>query len=371
LIRVFVLLPRHLDVVAWQARFVRGEVPDRTPYGYHFAEELGASVTFSVPTPTPSGVLGLLDKAFKRLLGFDLRHTWRNRQAVFDGRFDVVWTHTEYEHLAVAMLRKLFSKQGVPIVAQSVWLMDEWSRFFWVKRTILRWLLKSTDVATFHSPLNLALAKQIGIASRQELVRFGISLDSYPLCEPVSRFAAGTRPIRVLTLGNDRHRDWSTLFAALGKVDDFELRIGSSTWPKAYGGKNIQSGPMTQSEVQAAYAWADCVVIPLKRNLHVSGLTTILESVALGLPVLATATGGMEAYFDSTAISYVPQGDQNALREAIINLSAHADKALLMAQNAQRQFVKLDLSTRGFAYRHMAISYELLGKTELEFNLVV
>ena len=121
-LRVFVLLPRHLNAILWEESFLKGHVPDRTPYGYHFARELGATVTFSEATPTPGGVLGFLDKGLKYLLGFDLRHVWRNRAAIFGPGFDIVWTHTEYEHLGVAAIGLVLNRVAVPVIAQSIWL---------------------------------------------------------------------------------------------------------------------------------------------------------------------------------------------------------------------------------------------------------
>lgn len=358
-LRVFVMLPRHLDTLRWQQSFLQGTVPDKTPYGYHFAEELGAQLTFSAPTATPNGVMGLVDRAFKRLLGFDIRHVWQNRAGVLGNKHDVIWTHTEYEHLGIAALRWLMRKQGAPVIAQSVWLVDAWPKFWMPKQWLYRALLKKSAVATFHSTKNNAIAKATFTGTPTEVVQFGISLDSYPLQAPCIRFEPN-RPVRVLALGNDRHRDWATLFEALGGLPEFDLRVGSGTWPKSFSATNTHAGSMKQAEVRAAYAWADCVIVPLKPNLHASGITAILEAVATGVPVIATLTGGLEEYVDDTGVHYVPLGNADAIRGAVRALAADAPAALERAINAQKQLVKRSLTSRGFAHRHVALSHRIL-----------
>lgn len=362
-LRVFVFLPRSLDAMAWKSRFVRGEVPDKTPYGYHFAEEAGALVSFSRPTATPGGLLGLIDKGVRRVLGFDLRHAWGNRTALTGTDFDVVWTHTEYEHLACAALRMLVARRGPPVIAQSVWLIDQWRRWSKARQAIYRMLLKRSAIATFLSPENASFAERLPLPLPCAFVLFGISLDAFPLNQPRVRFEAGRR-IRVLALGNDRHRDWKTLFEALGGKADCELRVGSSTWPRAFTADNVCVGSMTQEEVRSAYAWADCVVVPLLSNMHASGITAILEAVSLGIPVIATRIGGLEAYFDGEAMAYVAPGDEQALRAAVRRVAAEPAWALGMAVAAQRELVERDLTTRGYAMRHVCLSERLLGQED-------
>lgn len=361
--RVFVMLPRHLDTERWQQSFLKGTVPDQTPYGYHFAEELGAQLSFSTPTTTPKGVAGFIDRALKRLLGFDARHVWNNRADVLGSQHDVIWTHTEYEHLGIAALRWLTHQQGAPVIAQSVWLVDAWPRFSAFKQWLYRKLIKRSAVATFHSSKNEVIARTTFAGTPTEVVQFGISMDSFPLQAPRPRFE-GNRPVRVLALGNDRHRDWATLFEALGGQPGFELRVGSGTWPKSLNATNTHAGPMTQAEVRAAYEWADCVAVPLKPNLHASGITAILEAVATGVPVIATLTGGLEEYIDDAGVLYVPQGSAESLRAAVLALAGDATAALERATHAQRQLTTRGLTSRGFAHRHIALSQHLIQNTQ-------
>lgn len=354
------MLPRSLDVTVWKEQFSKGAAPDKTPYGYHFAEDMGVKVTFSLPSPTHSGLVGFVDKVVKRLLGFDIRHAWRNRKSLQSDKFDVIWTHTEYEHLAIAVLCIFSRKKTPPVVAQSVWLIDEWDRYSCFKKFFYRHLLKHAAVATFHSSKNKEISEQKRIAIPAKMILFGISLDSFPLGMPALKFESN-RPIRVLALGTDRHRDWKSLYDAVGSRSEFDLRVGTARWPNELKAPNIQVSLMTYEQVRAAYDWADCVVVPLMPNLHASGITTILEAVALGIPVVATLTGGLEVYFDADVVTYVTPEAPSQIREAILTLSCSPAVCLARVILAQEQLITRELTTRGFAKRHVMLTERLLS----------
>jgi glycosyltransferase involved in cell wall biosynthesis len=361
--RVLVVLPHHLDVTAWSARFARKETPDQTPYGYHFANLHGCHVTFSKPT-VGTGWVHFMDRVARKILGFDLRHIWANRQLIASKQFDCIWTHTEYEHLGIGLLKKVLKKPIAPLIAQSVWLMDEWANYWVLRKNFYRWLMVDFEVATFLSPLNTQRAQQLQLARQVRLVPFGISLEDFSPASPPDLAEQPQRPVRVLALGNDRHRDWSVLVQALGGRAQYEVRVGSSSFPAHLLSdtkhRNIKVGPMTQAQVIQAYAWADCVVLPLKRNLHASGLTAMLESVAMMTPLVCTQVGGLEAYFDTTMVSYCAAQQADALRSAVDSLMAQAaSDRYSKAHKAKRHLLDQKFTSEGFAQRHVQLSQEL------------
>src|SRR5262245_52309491 len=106
---VFVHLAAGQDAEQWTQRWSAGTligINERKPYGYDRAEAHGCTVVYSrgnraEALPEKSLRLGL-----RALLGFDLVHAWRNRDRILAS--DVVWTHTEAQHMGVlAVLRIL------------------------------------------------------------------------------------------------------------------------------------------------------------------------------------------------------------------------------------------------------------------------
>ena len=95
--RVYVHLDHGRSLERWAARHARGEVWESSPYSYADAADQVA-LQFSVDRR--DGRVGrFLRKGSTRILGFDLFHALGNRAGL--RRADVVWTHTEREHLAV------------------------------------------------------------------------------------------------------------------------------------------------------------------------------------------------------------------------------------------------------------------------------
>jgi glycosyltransferase involved in cell wall biosynthesis len=177
------------------------------------------------------------------------------------------------------------------------------------------------------------------------------------------RKVAVHRPLRIASLGNDMHRDWETLLSAFGNIDRYEVRIGSSRINRKLIGalRNVKiTSAMTADEVSALYEWSDFVVVPLKPNLHASGITVIFESIISGVPSICTDTGGLRAYFSETEVTYVPAFRPIAMRVAADELSADDDRRFTMVVKAQERLISADLTAHGFATRNRHLSEELL-----------
>lgn len=358
--RVFILLPDHLDVADWRQAWREGHAPDETPYGYHHAEQLGYEVHFSAALSPRRGWAALPFKILRRVCGFDVEHAWNHRRELFSGRADVIWTHTEREFLPVAMLAWVLGRRcSTPMIGQIVWLADEWSRLPAWRRRLYQGLLNRVACCTCHSPDNLRfLTERVG-AARARLVEFGIAPALF-VARPAVRLTA-SRPIRVLVLGNDRHRDWPLISRAFARQPGVEVFIASSTFPDALLAGNMTRQSCDWQGIRQRYEWADVVVVPVVPNRHASGLTVMLESVACGKPVVVTETGGLAHYLDHQAVWFVPHGNAEALREQVAALADDYGATRARVENARRQFAARGFDTPGYARRHVQISEELLA----------
>ncbi|MCJ2012608.1 glycosyltransferase family 4 protein [Methylobacterium sp. J-076] len=357
-LKVFVHLAADKDLKVWSEAWRAGTlvgINDETPYGYGRATRMGCAIDFSKTSREwlPTKVLRL---GLRVITGFDLLHAWRQRRDLLDA--DIVWTHTESQYLAVAALVSLSTRRP-KILGQSVWLFDRWKSLNALHKVLYRRLIRHVDVLTVHSSENLAVARALFPGKRVLLVPFGIP--SERMTAPVERPG---QPLRILSVGNDRHRDWPCLVEALDGVPGASATILSGSAPHALmkGRPNLQiMQARSNTELFAQFAEASVVCVPLQPNRHASGITAIQEAVLAGVPVIATATGGLEDYFGPDTVRYVPPNDPVRLREALQEIAADPQGARERAVRAQAHMSEAGIGAESFVRRHVEISRELLG----------
>lgn len=145
-------------------------------------------------------------------------------------------------------------------------------------------------------------------------------------------------------------RDYPTLVEALRYTNiPCHIAAGASrgdifkTIEKLHNIKNIPKwvtiGPKKPLELRELYARSRFVVISLLPTDSDNGLTTILESMAMGKPVICTkAEGQVDIIQDGVTGIYVPQGDATAMCHAIQSLWDNPKKCEEMGR-AARDFV--------------------------------
>jgi len=362
--QVFVHLAYGYDSGSWRRRWQDGKIlgiNEPLPYGYYRAEAMGCSVTHSQDSKE-SGPAKIFRLAVRVLLGFDLIHAWRNFDRMRSA--DVIWTHTESQFLAILLLLRTVPPASRPkLIAQSVWLFDQWHRFPALKQRLLSALIKRADILTVLSPENLAVAKRLFPGIRSELVLFGISADRKvePCLRPVKT------KLNIVSLGNDVHRDWALLIEAVADQPGMNLKIASQKVKASSIGDatNVEVVSLsTNEELFALYQWADLLVLAIKPNFHASGITVLEEAALLGVPMICSDIGGLRAYFSDAEVRFVPPLDVNALRHAILELANNPDARLALARKAQARMGPTGLSSESYVRRHVELSRELLARDD-------
>ena len=360
--KVFVHLAYGFGAKSWNDRFRNGKIigiNEPFAYGYHRAREFGCNIEYS-----EDKVESFLEKYFRLglrfFLKFDFIHAWRNRHGICTA--DVVWTHTESQHAAVLLLFSITRRRARPkLIAQSVWLYDRWFKMPLPNRWLFRRLLARADILTVLSSENLKLARKLFPDIRSELVLYGINVDgmiSPPLRQP-------HHPIRLVSLGNDEHRDWETLIAAVENLSRCELRIASKNVdPGLYANaKNISVvRPKSNDELLALYDWADIAIVTLKPNLHASGITVLQEATLRGLPAICSDIPGLREYFADDEVIYVPPHDVEAIRRVVMDVAGDDDLRRASVKRAQARISPDGLSSQSYVKKHVELSNELLGR---------
>lgn len=139
------------------------------------------------------------------------------------------------------------------------------------------------------------------------------------------------------------------LFEAFASLDGpFVLVVGGDQRPDVdYAGfagqlregqRVVFTGRLLDEEVAALMARADLFVFP---SLADTLPLTVQEALGAGLPVLASAVGGIPRQIDRSCGMLLPPGNAGALAEAVAKLSRDPRALAAMAEGARRRFATL------------------------------
>jgi hypothetical protein len=298
------------------------------------------------------------------LLGFDVLHAYRNRHLIDEA--DVVVTHTEHEHLAIALLKILKVVGNTAVVGQSIWLWDNWGRTGPLKRLLYRRLLREIAVHSTHSPVNAEFGTRV-LGTTVHLVPYGAHVPRDPQAVHYEPPMQGTH-VDVIAPGSDRHRDWRTLVDAARRAPDLRVTIVSRRLRARLAARRCPERVQVTAggsftDVQARMRSSSVVAIPLKRNMHVSGLTVLFEGLLAHRPVAMTATGGAELY-GASHVDWADTDDPDSLVDAI--RAAHrrsADPDGLAA--GWRSVAERGLTLDDYGLRHVLAVWMALGRPVL------
>ena len=355
--KVFVLLRHGLDPEQWRKRRAEGLAWDDTPYGYDLAEEF-FDLEWSRDAAESRSARRRRER-LQRWLGFDWIHVWRNRRGILNA--DVVWTHTEREHLAVAVLR-ILRRGRFRVLAQTVWLWDEWPRLPAWRRALARRLLRTHEVEALLSDANAE-------ASRREVPDRTVVMIPFGTADTSTAGASepGDSPeAHVVAPGNDRHRDWALLEEVARLLPETRFSVFSAaraatsrSWPPNV---TIETAASVV-DLARVYATASAVALPLKPNLHASGITVANEAMSAGTPLVVSDAGGVGPYVDSPGCHLAPVGDAPGFAEALRAAFAHDRDAITERLRSRRR--ELGLTQQDYVYRYAWLTLWLTGRSEL------
>jgi glycosyltransferase involved in cell wall biosynthesis len=152
------------------------------------------------------------------------------------------------------------------------------------------------------------------------------------------------RPVRrmICSVGLER-RDFHTLCAAVEGLDvEVVIAVGShwSTQPDRITGRPLPANVRvcTLDFVALRELYAEClfVVMPLVETDFQAGVTSILEAMAMGKPVVCSSTTGQtDVIVEGRTGLYAPPGDPGALRAAIVRLLDDPEYAVELGRAAR------------------------------------
>jgi len=165
-------------------------------------------------------------------------------------------------------------------------------------------------------------------------------------------------------------RDYPTLIEAV-RGAPIRLRIAAgSPWiaedlkPGTPLPSNVEWGKYSRFDLRALYARSAVCVVPIQENDYQTGISTILEMMAMGKCVIATRTRGQtDTLVDGVNGIYVPPGDPAALRAAIVRALDRPEETARIGA-AARRYIEENATLDLFVERVAAATLGSCAKNE-------
>lgn len=326
-----VVLSGH-DLSEWSNNYRRGTAPARLPYEVDALSESG----FDLRPHGRSGgrvVTKLRDVAEHRL-GYPVQAAIRALPDV--ARADLVIALLEQEAVLASGLkgRGLPPYGGTPLMVWSCWLADEIGRADRDRRRALHRQFRHADLIAHLSRRETETLVDAGFSEEQLVpMTYGVSHRYY---QPGRE---EDRDLDIVAIGQDRGRDYATLFAA---IDGTDLMLDLVCRPENLAGLRVPDnvrvhGLIPHEQYRAMLRRTKVMAVPTKVLAYPTGSSVALEASASGCCVLATDTPAMSDYInDGMSGLLIPPGDSTSWREALLRLREDDATRRRLGEGARR-----------------------------------
>ncbi len=269
--------------------------------------------------------------------------------------FDVIHTHNTYPHLYASVAARL---AGVPVVINT--RHGQRAGHGWKSRTQFRWASRLVDriVAVSDDAANLCIEVDRIAPKKVQRIWNGIDLSDFSFAGPAPR------PVAISVARLSAEKDFPTLLRAIpqvvAQIPKFRLTIVGDG-PERAGLVRLASELQITGSVDFPGERTDVPALLRDAGFFVSsslteGISlTLLEAMAVGLPVVATAVGGNPEIViqDETGL-LVPAGDPAAMAKAIVSMCRNQSQWQALGTAGRERVV------RNFDVHRMARDYERL-----------
>lgn len=309
--RALVLSEFDLDI--WYAEYLSGTRPTVLPYGVEALREDGFDLVSAPISRTAAGTK--MRNVVEHRIGFPVEQAVRAAGQV--ARSDQTLALLEQHGMAAALAKRwhLPPYARRPLVIWSCWLADSFTRLEPSARRSLARTLASVELITYLSRSETEIFTSLGF-SREQLfpVTYGVAAAYYTPDPDVAK------DIDILAVGQDRGRDYGTLFKAVAGT---ALRVDIVCKPGNLTGTQVPANvtvhpPVDHVTYRQLLRRAKVVAVPTVEMAYPTGSSVALEASACGACVVVSGTRSMREYVtDGVNGLLVAVGDADGWRSAL------------------------------------------------------
>ncbi len=308
--RALVLSEHDLD--AWADSYARGERPTRLPYGVDALGEVGYQLGSA---RVPSGTLvAKVRRTVEHRLGFPIARTLASVPKAAGADLVIALLEGQGRGAAWAKQHHLPPYARTPLLIWSCWLADDLTRMPRAERRAYVATMRHADLVTHLARSETEILIDAGFSAEQLFpVTYGVAADFYTP-------GAADRDIDVLAIGQDRGRDYGTLFAA---VQGTGIRVDVICKPENLTGLQIPDevtvhGVVPHLTYRELLRRAKVVAVPTIDLAYPTGSSVTLEASSCGACVVVSDTRSMREYVtDDESGLLVGVGDAAGWRTAL------------------------------------------------------
>ena len=326
-----VVLSGH-DLSDWGNRYAVGTAPARLPYEVDSLGEVG----FDLHPHGRSGgrVVTKVRNVVEHRLGYPLQAAMKAVPDVV--RADLVVALLEQEAVLASRLkgRRLPPYGRTSLMIWSCWLADEISRADPDHRRALYQRFRHADLIAHLSRRETETLVDAGFSEEQLVpMTYGVSHRYY---QPGPE---DERDLDIVAIGQDRGRDYATLFEA---IDGTDLTLDLVCRPENLAGLRVPDnvrvhGLIPHEQYRSMLRRTKVMAVPTHVLTYPTGSSVALEASSSGCCVVATDTPAMADYIaDGRTGVLVPPHDAAGWREVLLRLRADDATRRRLGEGARR-----------------------------------
>lgn len=278
-----------------------GTGPDTLLYGLNHLQK-NNEVSFSdsgfkknfwwlISFPIETILIALTGYGFKLGQAISLLRQIKNR--------DVIVTCAGSAGLPIALLKMLGLIKKPKLILLNIGIIESWKRFpFLVQRLYPRLYKKFDKIICLSKAERESLIDVLDLPkSKVEFIELGIDTNFFSS----KKVRPNTKVSYLLSVGRDKYRDHNLLFKISQKL---KLPVRLVTSKRNLVNSVIPAGvkiyfDLDYNALRRMYAGARLILLPTKVVARASGQLVMLESLAMGKAVVATASPGLLSGYDN------------------------------------------------------------------------